>query len=587
MKQLSTPAYDLCRYELAGAISRILSLNSLETLTVYHSLEKPPESHLGDYAYPCFQLAKALRKNPVEIAKNLSLQLVSSQEGLIDRVEPVGAFCNIFTKKEKVFAKIIPKALDQSLFTEIKTHFKPEHPKIMIEFSQPNTHKEFHVGHGRNVCLGDSIVRMHRFAGYQVTAVNYIGDEGTHVAKCLWQLVRSKEEEPQERYSRWLGEKYRQASQLLSDDSNKDIFKEEVSRVLNDLEKKEGLYYELWMKTREKCLKDFDSIYSWLDVHFDHVFYESDVSEESQSIVDEYLEKGLFQKSDGAIGIDMSQWKLGFFLARKTDGTTLYITKDLALARRKFKDFDIDQSVYVVGSEQNYHFRQLFKALELMGFKQSPFCHHLSYAHVTLPHGKMSSRKGDVITFAYLQELIESEIANHLAKYKDLWTKEEIAQTSHKLTIAALKYGMLATDPAKEIVFDAASWTSFEGNSGTYLCYSYARSLSILKKCADAGYKEHLGNYELLNHETEHELLRFLHDFNLIVKMSVEQYKPSLLCTHLYNMCRAFNRFYANVSVLNAKDDREKQIRMSLILAFARVLEKGLELLGIAPPEKM
>ncbi len=427
--------------------------------------------------------------------------------------------------------------------------------------------------------------------GYDLIAVNYIGDEGTHVAKCLWQVLETgkgpAEDEPNKAH--WYGARYVAASRLLKEASAEDKvrYEKQVSGILADLEAKRGETYAIWQKSRQECLADFKSIYAWMDVHFDHYFFESEVSEEAQQIVDECLAKGVFKNSEGAVGIDMSDFNLGFFMARKSDGTTPYITKDLALARRKFQDFKIEHSIYVVGSEQNFHFQQLFKALELMGFAQAKNCFHLSYAHVKLPEGKMSSRSGNVLPFAYLRQELLKELAPYLEKYKAQWREDELTQTADQLAVGAIKYGMLSSDPLKEIVFDLAAWTAFEGNTGPYLMYSYARTRSILTKCAEQGFVRSFAHFERVTQPFAHELLRALYDFNETVAQSCEHYKPSILANHLYNMCRTFNRFYAEVPILKSKSDEERSALICLVEGFSLTLKKGLFLLGISPPERM
>ncbi|RPJ75143.1 MAG: arginine--tRNA ligase, partial [Alphaproteobacteria bacterium] len=324
-----------------------------------------------------------------------------------------------------------------------------------------------------------------------------------------------------------------------------------------------------------------------LDVHFDHFFYESEVSDASQEVVEEYIKKGLFVEDNGAIGFDMSDKKLGFFMARKSDGTTLYATKDLALAAVKFNQFQIDRSIYVVGSEQNFHFKQVFYALEKMGFPQASKCYHLSYGMVVRPDGKMSSRAGNSFTFLQLINLVIEEINVYLEKYKEEWDKPRMEETAHKLAVGAIKYGMLQADPNKEIVFDPKEWVSFEGNSGPYLMYSYARTQSILNKAAEQGISLSLAHLDLLTHESERELMRHLYDFNQTVLYACENYRPSTIANHLFFTCKAYNRFYSEVSVMKAENENLRGARLALLNAFGNTLKGGLHLLGITPPEKM
>ena len=595
--QLENFNYDQAKCSLATTLFDALkSLGETEGITVvdfFKALEQPPEKALGDYALPCFRFAKALKKNPNEVAEKFKEYLEKSRNPWIESVVLKGAFLNIFTNQAQVAKTLIPSLVSLEAFRILRENKENNDTKVMIEYSQPNTHKEFHVGHGRNVCLGDAVCRIFDYNGFDITRANYIGDEGAHIAKCLWGVENytgSEKLENVENKAEWLGQRYVEANNKLkeaTDEATKAKYQSEISSILKEIENKNGKFFDLWKVTREYCLNDFNKIYTWLDVHFDHFFYESEVSEESQEIVNEYIKKGLFVEDQGAIGFDMSDKKLGFFMVRKSDGTTLYITKDLALARVKFDEFDIDRSIYVVGSEQNFHFKQLFYALEKMGFEQASKCYHLSYGMVVRPDGKMSSRAGNSFTFLQLINLVIEEINTYLAKYANEWTKDEREDTAHKLAVGAIKYGMLQADPNKEIVFDPKEWVSFEGNSGPYLMYSYARTKSILRKAEAEGTKGSLDHLELLTHESERDLMRHLYDFNKIVLNACENYRPSTIANHLFFTCKAYNRFYTEVSVMKAETEELKRARLSLLEGFANTLKAGLYLLGITPPEKM
>jgi len=553
------------------------------------SLERPPESEMGDYAFPCFKFAKSLRQSPNTIAGELGRRLDVLNNPWIARVEVKNAFLNLFISPSQLALSTIPRVLDDSFFDLASLNPANSAVKTMIEFSQPNTHKEFHVGHGRNVCLGDSLVRIFRYAGFSVIPVNYIGDEGTHVAKCIWAIKRYQGEGPQQNKAEWYGQRYVEATRLLAeaDAESKTAYESEISIILRDIEGQNGENYQIWKKTRQDCLESFDEIYSWLGVKFDHFFFESEVSHECQTIVDEFIEKGLFVESDGAYGIDMKDDKLGFFMVRKRDGNSLYITKDLALARRKFRDFEIKRSIYVVGDEQSFHFRQLFKALELMGFPEAKQCHHLAYGMVVRPDGKMSSRKGNSFTFFQLKSFVEGELRKHLAKYDSIWTADQIEATAAKLTLGSIKYGMLATDPSREIVFDPSQWVSFEGDSGPYLMYAFARTQSILTKAKQEGHEISISNLGVLSTSEERNLIRYIYDFNDTVLGAARLYKPSIIAHYLFEMCKQFNRFYRESPVLKAEDKDLISARLALVAAFSKTLKVGLELLGIETVDKM
>ncbi len=594
--------YDYARTSLAKLIHSTITTNRLITIEncddnllidIYKTLEQPPEQKLGDFAFPCFKFAKLAKQNPNEFALGLKNNLESNESEWITNLELKGAFLNIFINQQTLAKILIPAILSGEYFASLSNSSANKNIRTMIEFSQPNTHKEFHVGHGRNVCLGDSICRLYTYAGYDVIPVNYIGDEGTHIAKCLWGIRQYKGSdllsESTANKAEWLGQRYVEANMAIQDATAEEKVKiqNEISEILKSLENKTGHEYDLWKTTRQYCLNDFNQIYNWLDVKFDHFFYESEVSEASQEIVEEYMKKGLFVEDKGAIGFDMSDKKLGFFMARKSDGTTLYITKDLALAKVKFNQFNIQKSIYVVGSEQNFHFKQLFYALEKMGFSAAKDCYHLSYGMVVRPEGKMSSRAGNSFTFLQLIKIVQDEVSVYLEKYRGEWTEDRIQDTAHKLTVGAIKYGMLIADPNKEIVFDPKEWVSFEGNSGPYLMYSYARTQSILTKCHEQNYFSNIDHLATLTHETERELLRALYDFNKTALYSALNYKPSTMAHHLFGMCKSFNRFYVEVSVLKAENEQIRSARIALIESFALSLKTGLHLLGITPPEKM
>ena len=591
---------DPCKTYLAQAI-----IKSLETLDgaadlglkpsdVFAMLEKPPQDNMGDFALPCFRFAKALKLPPPKIAATLAETLAKDTSGWVAKTATVNAFCNIYINQNRMAASILPEILSGRAFHDPMAAANSR-DRVMVEYSQPNTHKEFHVGHLRNVCLGSAIVKLFRYCGYHVTAANYFGDEGAHIAKCLWMMKKlGKQPAAGDEKGAWLGEIYVSATKTLDELKGDDLAaaEKDISAILAGIESKKGEWYDLWKATRQWSLEAFKAVYDWVGAEFDRDFFESEVSEESQTIVDEYLKKGIFKEDQGAVGCDLSDHKLGFMLARKRDGNTLYATKDLALARRKFDEFKIDRNIYVVASEQNHHFRQVFKTLELMGFPQAGKCFHLSYGMVVLPDGKMSSRAGNTVPFMRLKDAMLKELHLILDKYQGDWSVDEINDTAKRLCVGALKYGMLQADPSREIVFAMKDWLSFEGNTGPYLMYSYARTMSIVRKAAEAGHKpwtpqEASFHAFQLRHASESELLRFVYDFNTVVQEAAEQCRPSHLTTHLYYMCKAFNRFYSEVPILKSESEDLIRMRLTLIQTFALTLKQGLALVGITPPERM
>ncbi len=543
---------------------------------------------MGDYALPCFSFAKTLRRSPVQIASEFAEKL---QKNILPNtpftsIQARGPYLNFTVSAAAIAEAVLPDIFQGNYF---KQPSKMDRERVMIEYSQPNTHKGFHVGHMRNVALGDSLCRIYRYNGYDVISANYIGDVGAHIAKCLWFYKNHNSDNPPEHYrGEWLGELYTKAVKKLegADDQEKIKFQQELSQILNKLETKDDEILGEWETTREWSMQDFHEIYEWLDVKFDHFFYESELDEEGRKIVIEGKKNGIFQQSEGAIGVDLEAEGLGFFLLLKSDGNTLYSTKDLALAQRKFDQFGVKRSIYVVGAEQTLHFKQVFATLKQMGYMQAENCFHLPYALVMLPEGKMSSREGNVILFSQLRkEIVESIQATHLDEHQKDWSREELDETSKKIAVAAIKYGMLIQDSNKQIVFSMDDWLVSEGDTGTYLVYAYVRIRSIGRKISRKVSPD--VDFSLLTHPNEKKLLRQMLDFNKTVFNSGEQYRPSLLARMLYEFSKDFSRTYNTCSVKHAETEKLQAARLLLFHCVAETLQQGLHLIGITPPERM
>ena len=553
-----------------------------------HLVEQPPNSEMGDYAIPCFSFAKNLQCSPVKIAAELAekLQKFISQETPITAIQAEGSYLNFTVSSVAMAEVVLPDVFHGTYFKESS---KNARERVMIEYSQPNTHKGFHVGHMRNVALGDSLCRIFRYNGYDVVGANYIGDVGAHIAKCLWFYRNYNTETPPEHHrGEWLGELYTQAVKKLDEakGQKKINFQEEVSRIQQKLEAKDEELTREWEMTREWSVQDFREIYEWLDVSFDHIFFESEVDEKGKQIVIEGEKDGTFERSEGAIGVDLEEEDLGFFLLLKSDGNTLYSTKDLALAQQKFDQFRVNRSIYVVGVEQTLHFKQVFATLKRMGYEQVGKCFHLSYALVMIPQGKMSSRAGNVILFSQLRkEIIESIKSAHLSEHRQDWSRKELDETAQKIAVGAIKYGMLNQDSNKQIVFSMDDWLVSEGDTGTYMIYAYVRIRSIGRQVPREVSAE--VDFSLLVHPNEKKLLRQMLDFNRTVYNSGEQYRPSLLARMLYEFSKDFSRAYNTCSVKHAETEMLQAARMLLFHCVAETLLHGLQLLGITPPERM
>lgn len=548
----------------------------------------PPNAEMGDYALPCFEFAKVLRQSPVHLAANWVPLFVAAlpRFPLLQHVCAAGPYINFKLNSARVAQRLLPQIFDGSYF-QIKPQPRPI--RLMVEYSQPNTHKGFHVGHLRNVSLGDALCQIYRYNGYEVIAANYIGDVGAHIAKCLWYYTQHNCEQPPEiKRGEWLGGLYTSATRMLEEASPEEapLYYQQIREILQKLEGKDPEWSQVWNTTRQWSLDEFEEIYRWLNVQFDQVFYESDVDELGRHIVLEEFGKGVFVRSEGAIGVDLDTEKLGFFLLLKTDGSTLYSTKDLALAKKKFEEFQIDESLYIVGAEQILHFQQVFATLQRMGYPQAKQCVHLPYGLVVLPSGKMSSRAGNVVLFSCLREEMTDFIQRtYMDSHRGEWSFEEIERTTHQIAVAAIKYGMLNQDPGKQIIFAMEDWLSSEGDTGTYLIYAYARIRSIQRQLEEDVTTE--VNYQLLQHPNEQALIQRLLEFNGTVERAGLQNRPSLLTRYLYELAKEFSRAYQTSPVKNAETKELQKIRQLLFDGVGKVLEKGLGLLGITPPERM
>ena len=538
----------------------------------------PPKPEMGDLAFACFGLAKEKGQNPAEVAKELAERINQDKIDLIAEAKAFGPYVNFYFS---------PSGLAKAVITNIQkdkkcgTNSIGNNQRIMIEFSQPNTHKEFHVGHLRNVCIGSTLVNLHRIVGYKVIAANYIGDIGAHVAKCLWGMEKfHKGEKVPENRARWLGSIYSESSQKAGDDVEA---KQEIADIQRLLESGDKKWIKLWKKTKKWSLEGFVRIYKELEVKFDKVFYESEVEKQGKKMVSDILQSGVAQKGEGgAVIVDLKDYGLDTFLVLKSDGSSLYSTKDLALARKKFSDFKIASSLYVVDSRQSLYFKQLFKTLELMGFSEQ--MKHIPYEFVTLPEGAMSSRSGNVILYEDLRDQVKNKIIAEIRSRHSDWSESKINKSAQIMTMAVLKFTMLQHEASKVITFDIKEAISFDGFSAPYILYVVARINSLFKK-AKTKLSKNI-NYELLNTNAEKRVLFLLASYEDMVEKALKNYNPSVITKYCFDLAQAFNDFYNNCPILS-EDKRLMQARLALCAAVKKVLTDGLDILTIKTVEEM
>ena len=525
-------------------------------------IEEPDK--YGDFAYPCFNLAKKSKRNPNDIAKELAEKVNIK---FLD-AKATGSYVNFFIKWGE-FSQELLKNIDE------KYGSGNEKETVIMDVFQPNPFKPFHIGHIRNAVLGESIRRILDFQGKKTIAVSYMGDVGTHVARWLWYYDKFyKGKIPKENVSKWAGEVYAEATRKVAE---KEEYEEEVKEVNKQLDERNPQLIEKWKKIRELCLKDFWKIKDELGIHLDDNFYESEVEEPGKETVEKLIKEGKAKKSEGAIVADLEKYGLGTFLLLKSDGTALYSTKDLGLLELKRKRHKFDKSIFIVAEEQELYFKQLFKTMEIFKIPGWEKNVHVPYGLVTLKKGKMSSRFGTVILYEdFRDEMIKK--VREILKDSDLDNKENVIR---KVAFSAIKFSMLNIDNNKVIKFDWEQALDFEGKSGPYLQYSYVRTVNILKKAKLKDF-----DASLLKEDIERLLIKKIAQFPEIVKKSADQYSPSIITNYLFELSQDFNTFYQSLPVLKS-EDKLKNARLKLVDTVRIILKNGLYLLGISVMDKM
>jgi arginyl-tRNA synthetase len=537
------------------------------------SLGTPPSPDLGDYAFPCFQLANKLKKNPAEIAKSLAKKLKPS--GLIKEIKSEGPFLNFYVNKQKL-AEDLLKTILKGNYGKGKNK-----KKIMVEFVSPNTNKSLHLGHVRNGLLGEALSRVLEYNGCKVIRTCLNNDRGIGVSEAMlgYQMFH-KGKEPKIKPDHFVARCY---VDFKNAERDKPELKEKTEQLLLDWEKEKPEVIKLWKKLMNWVYKGYKETYKKLGIKFDKEYYESGMYKKGKNIAMNGFKKRIFVKEQGAIVAKLEKYKLPDRILIKSDGTSLYMTQDIYLAESKFDDFKMDTSIYVVASEQDNHFRQLFRILELLGFKFAKKCYHLSYGLINLPTGRMKSREGRVVDADDLIDEMTKLAKIEIKKRHKGLSEKEINKRASIIGLGALKFYMLKFDNITSFTYDPEESLSFEGETGPYVQYAHARIASIFKK---AGRFKGEPNTSLLKTPHEEKLINLLSNFPSVIKQAAESYKPYLIARYLIDLAQAFNEFYHNCPILHA-DKEIKQARLGLVTAVKEVLKTGLNLLGIEAPEEM
>jgi arginyl-tRNA synthetase len=538
-----------------------------------------------------------------EIAESVK-ELIGTPKG-ISRVEAVRGYLNLYFITEEFAERVVSAILQE------KAKFgrgKPKQERVMVEYAQPNTHHSFHIGHYRNAILGESLSRLLEFAGFETLRAAYPGDIGLGVITVLWIYEKFyKGQEPQGIHERgqWLLNLYVEATNLLSEKEN-ETDEERARREKYDAERRElyrkwdaGDRYvrDLWLETRQWSLDELKDILQTLDIHMDAWFFESEVDEPAKEIVEELIARDIatderpnggavIVKIDEKLGLKKEKYRTNVIL--RNDGTTLYLTKDLALARIKFEDYGVDRSIYVVDVRQSMHFMQAFAILRLWGFEQAEKCYHLGYGFVSLPEGAMSARRGRVVLFKEVADEAIRRFAETSKEKNPNLSEEQRAKVAKAVGLGALAYAMLAVDNSRDTVFDMDVALGFEGRTGPYIQNAHVRASSILKKFEGLNVGKLAGaafDYDLTSHEVE--LIELLSRFPSVVEDSANQYRPMIMATYAYDLASAFHSFYHAVPVLKSETDAIRDARLRLVAASKQVLANALNLLDISAPEVM
>lgn len=529
-----------------------------------------PKPELGDFSFPCFALAKGMGRNPAEIATELAAKIGPSS--MIRKIVAVGPYVNFFVDPVSYGNHVLADVLKGKSRYGRSTTGKGK--KVLVEYAQPNTHKEFHVGHLRNALYGQSIVNLALANGYTVIPAAYIGDVGAHVAKAVWGFKKFYDAQVADKNDRAkvLGDAYTKATQYVEEHPEA---KEEISAVHRALEAEEKPWYPLWRETREWSLDEFKKIFAELGVKPKVWYYESEVEKPGKELVNKMLVQGIAKKSEGATIVDLEDEGLGAFLILKTDGSSLYATKDLALALQKDADYSPDRQIFVIDVRQSLYMKQLFAGLKRLGFTRELV--HLGYEMVTLPDGAMSSRKGNIVRYSDLRDAMLIALSDSTKLRHPDWKEKKIKENALTLTLAAIKFMMLRQDPGKVIVFDMEEAMSTDGFSGPYLLYVIARIQTLMSKAAtvpkaDAG---------LLTSPLEASIIRLLASYPDVLMTAGVDMKPSSLAQYAFELGQEFSHYYAEVRILDGADDVTIAARLALVAAVEQTLRNVMDILNI------
>ena len=599
---------------IAGVQAAVKALYDMDATTQQVQIQKTKTEFEGHLTVVVFPFVKAAHKAPEQVAGEIGQYLVDNVEGIIAKFNVVKGFLNLVIS-DAPWISLLNKINAEEKFGT--TPVTEQSPLVMIEYSSPNTNKPLHLGHVRNNLLGAALARIIEANGNKVIKTNIVNDRGIHICKSMLAWIKWGNGETPESSGKkgdhLIGDYYvafdkhykaecdALAKQYIAEGMDVEAAKEkakqeaplikEAHEMLVKWEQNDPEVRALWKKMNEWVYAGFDETYKMMGVTFDKIYYESDTYLEGKEKVMEGLEQGLFyRREDGSVWANLNAEGLDEKLLLRSDGTSVYMTQDIGTAKLRFKDFPIDKMIYVVGNEQNYHFQVLSILLDKLGFKWGKDLVHFSYGMVELPNGKMKSREGTVVD---ADDLMEEMVADALEASKERVKQTEMSEAearevARKVGLGALKYFILKVDARKNMLFNPDESIDFNGNTGPFIQYTYARIASILRKAKEQGIDipEQLPTSISISTK-ETELIQKLNQFGVAVRQSGTDYNPSGICNYCYELTKEFNQFYHDFTILGEQNEALKLFRLSLAKAVAKVVNLGMGLLGIEMPERM
>lgn len=577
-------------YNFKEKIAELLAahVEGLSQEEILGMLEIPQDKKMGDYAFPCFRLAKTMRKAPALIAQTIAQALADGDAAEVDhffaKVENVNAYVNMFLSRETFVAQVTGAVAEQK--EKYGSSDVGKNRTVIVEFSSPNIAKPFHIGHIRSTVIGNAIYKLYDFLNYDTVRINHLGDYGTQFGKMITAYRRwgNREDVVKEPIKTLLSYYVKFHEEAEKDPSLEDEARDTFTKLEHGAKEET----ELWQWFRDESLKEFNRVYKMLGIEFDSYAGESFYSDKMGRVLDELKEKKLMVESEGAQIVDLSQYDLPPALITKKDGSTLYITRDIAASIYRKEHYNFYKNLYIVASQQNLHFQQWIQVVELMGYDWARDCVHIPFGLVSLEEGTMSSRHGRVV---FLEDVLNRAVeqTREIIVEKNVNT-ENIDETAHQVGIGAVIFQELSNGRIKDYVFSWDKILNFDGETGPYVQYTHARSASVLRKgetdvngalAAASG-----ADMSYLTSDSAYELAKLIYRFPEIVVEAAEKYEPSIVTRHVVDIAQSFNKFYHDEHILT-EDPEERKAKLALTAAAKQTIANGLGLLGIAAPERM